>query len=313
MHFDPEEYIKDVCNDLSQCENGKVFVTVSGGVDSSVSAKLAEKAGLENELIFIDTGFLRINEPKTVKKYLKNVEVIDAGNLFRKNLKNKITPAEKREVFRKTYFKVIKKYALKNNFSCIVQGTQFHKSGTKRYHNSPTREFLKSRIKVIEPVKGLTKEHIRLIAKKLNLPQEIINRRPFPGPGLLIRFGGEYKKEKLELIKKITYIVDSFVGQHKKDFENCYQIFPYLMDEHVPFVNKFHRGSNGPIVLIRAISDHTIKNNIIYKPFTISIDLQEKLVNKIMALGNISRVCFDSTVKNGFGDKIKSGGTIEYA
>lgn len=314
MRFNSKNYIEGIRRNLKENVKGRVLVTLSGGVDSSTSAGLIEKSGLENELLFIDTGFLRVGESVVVKKVFRGrVKILNVSNLFHKNLKHKITPAEKREVFRQTYFRVIKDYALQNNFPYIVQGTQFHKTSTKRYHNSPTQDFLRSGIKVIEPVKGMAKSQIRLIAKNLYLPKEIVNRRPFPGPGLLIRFSGEYQENKLQLIRKITFVVDKFVEQNKKEFENCYQIFPYLTDEYAPFVNKKNKGVVGQIVLIRAITSNIVKNNIIYKPFAIPGHLQHKFVEKIMNLGNISRVCFDSTIKNGFGDKVKYGGTIEYA
>ncbi|KND48884.1 MAG: GMP synthase (glutamine-hydrolysing) [Parcubacteria bacterium C7867-005] len=314
MKFDPNLFIKTTCTSLQEFKGGTVLVTVSGGVDSSTSAALIQEAGIDSKLVFIDTGFLRTNEAESVKRYFgSKLIVLNKSKLFYKALKNCHNSEEKREVFRHLYFKIIKEYVLKNNIPAIVQGTQFHKTSTKRYHNSPTKDFLTLPIKVIEPVRGLSKPQIRLLAKKLGLPDEVVNRRPFPGPGLLIRFGGNYTPRKLDLIRKATGIIDKLIEKDKNKYKRCYQIFPYICEELAPYVNKESRGAKGHIVLIRALEAKDLDGEIIYTPFILPGSTQEEIVGLLMKIDGISRVCFDMTPKLGSGKKVKPGGTIEYA
>lgn len=312
--FSTKQYIKKACRNIIEANSeDRILVTVSGGVDSSTTAALIAKTGLKSQPIFIDTGFLRINESEIVTKFFKNnIKIIDKKKLFYNALKNISEPVKKREVFRQLYFKIIKEYVIKNKFSAIAQGTQFHKTKTKRYHNSPTDDFLSLNIKILEPVKGLSKQEIRLVAKQLGLPDEIINRRPFPGPGLLLRFGGRYTKEKLEIIKHVTAIVDAFLLKNKMALKDVYQIFPYLTDESATFIDSNGKGSTASIVLIRALMVEIKRGEILYKPFILPKVIQKKLVNEIMKSNMVSRVCFDMTPKYGVGENVRHGGTIEY-
>lgn len=317
--FNPEKYILQITRKLkNDIKNESILIAVSGGVDSSVSAALLINAGLKVKSLFINTGFLRENENIEVLNSLKranfDVEYMDASRKFYSRLKNKNSSSEKREEFRKLYFEILSKYAIKNNIIYIAQGTQFHNGTAKIYHNCPTEKFLKDGFKNIEPVAGLKKDEIRLLAKKLGLPKTIAQRISFPGPGLLIRFGGKFSHEKLKLIREATSIVEKFVIDNFSEFKNCYQIFPYLsLDNTVTFVDQSGKGNNGFVLLLRVIQVEKNGKELAYKPFFIKPKTQNKLVEKIMTELPISRVCFDATCKYGFGDKVMPGGTIEYA
>ncbi|MDR2063474.1 MAG: phosphoadenosine phosphosulfate reductase family protein [Candidatus Nomurabacteria bacterium] len=296
--------------DWEKFGNEKALVTVSGGVDSSVSALLTEKHLVNYELVFVDTGFLRQNEADAVRTIFGDkVQVLDAKSSFSLCSEAK-TSHEKRATFRKAYFDFIKTYAIKNGFSAIVQGTQFYSNQSKRYHNLPPEDFWNKGLKVIEPVKGWSKKQIRQMAQSLGLPEEFANRRPFPGPGLLIRFGGQYSDEKLNLVRRATRIVDEFVGRHKEEFSECYQIFPYLTEELATYVDAGMQGGLGRVLLIRAVYDKNHEDK--YLPFRATPKLEQELVSSLMSVGGIGRVCFDATPKVGFGEKVSFGGTIEY-
>ncbi len=200
-----------------------------------------------------------------------------------------------------------------NKLRYVVQGTQFGKTKARLGHNYPTDKFFKSGLRVIEPVNHLSKNQIRKIAKAIKLPREIVERRPFPGPGLLIRFGGEYTLEKLSLIKKATGIVDKILSKYKNDFKNCFQMFPYLCDGlPVIFVNKKGERDFGNILLIRAVQQVERKNIIEYHPFEIPQKIKIEIVKELMNIEKVARVCFDATPKMGAGFNVGHGAMIEY-
>jgi len=315
--FNVEEYIESACKRLRSITNKEILICVSGGVDSTTSAALVKKAGIRSRLLLIDTGFMRTGELIKVKKMFKklgfNLILLDKKQYFYSIVKQKNDPIGKREAFRKAYFESLINYMKINNIKYIVQGTQLWNSKSKIYHNCPTENFNKSGFRVIEPVRQLSKNQIRQIAQRINLPQEVVYRKSFPGPGLLIRFGGEYTPEKLFLIRKATKIIDEIVNKYKNNFKNCYQVFPYLCDgSSVTFVNKNEQGDLGCILLVRAVKQIIKMENIEYHPFEIPQNIKTEIVKKLMDINKVARICFDATPKKGTGFCIQHGATIEY-
>lgn len=222
-------------------------------------------------------------------------------------------PAKKREIFRQEYFAIIAEYAKEHDLGFIAQGTQLHHTNSKQYHNEPSHDFLSTGITVIEPLAGLTKKDIRVLARFLDVPEETIMRKPFPGPGLLLRFGGSYSPTKLTLIRSLTACVDSFMYEHQSVFQNCYQFFPYLVDgTPVTYVNGEGKGALGSIVLIRSLSQESIDSELSYWPFSLSNEIESQLVAALMKIDGVARVCFDLTPKSSRGSYVAPGGTIEY-
>jgi len=314
--FDSNNFIDKWCRQLNTKIDGRVIVAVSGGIDSTVCALLIKKTKILHNLLLIDTGFLRKGEVEKVQDNFKRVkcsiDVIDAGDTFYDNVQGRSEFSEKREAFRKTYFSILTEYIKGKKAKYLLQGTQFHLSNAKMYHNNPypkkTRQF-----KMLEPLAGLTKVQIRAIARKLGIPSEIIKRQPFPGPGLLLRFSGAYSHHKLSVIRDITYLTEQFIEHHPYVFRDCYQVFPFLAGLEIPFVNLLSAGDHGPIVLMRIIKYKAGRKGIMYMPKILSETIQRKLVDELMQTNSIARVCFDATPKYGQGGKSSPGGTIEYA
>jgi len=315
INFNPYGTIEDTVARLRELVGSKVvLVAVSGGVDSATIATMLLRAKIQTRCIFIDTGFMRTNESREAIALLKrnniDAQLISAQERFYPALSHVSNPIEKRLVFRKTYFQIIETYLRNDHITLLAQGSQSKSDILKRnYHNVCDNEYINSNITKIEPLVGLSKPEIRNMAKTLNLTDELAERPPFPGPGLLIRFGGEYTPQKLDIIRDATEIVETFSRENSAEFVECFQIFPYLCSESmVTFINQKSQTDLGSIILIRAVM---LKDGS-YKPFILSAPLFQKLTDALMQINGIARVCLDMTPKNGTIDKARHGATIEY-
>ncbi|MCP4762548.1 MAG: glutamine-hydrolyzing GMP synthase [archaeon] len=225
-----DDWIPTTLEDISeQVGDDGVILGLSGGVDSSVTAALLQRAiGKNVHPIFIDNGLLRKKEAEQVIKLFRdelkfeNFHFIDAKDLFLNKLKGVTDPEEKRKIIGFTFIEVFDKKAEEisdkfKNIKWLAQGTIFPdrvesaatsktSAKIKTHHNTALPENMK--LKVIEPLKDLYKDEVRKIGLKLGLPEEkVINRQPFPGPGLAVRCLGEITTEKLEILREADWIV----------------------------------------------------------------------------------------------------------
>ncbi len=230
----PKNIIDSLVEDIqAQVGDKKVLLGISGGVDSSVVAALLSKAiGKNLECIFVDNGLLRKGEAEQVKKDLKrglklNINFSDSEKLFLKNLKGESDPEKKRKIIGKTFIDVFLKETKKlKNISFLAQGTIYpdviESSGVKNgkahviksHHNvGGLPSYLK--LPLVEPLTSLFKDEVRKIGKELGLPDYLIKRHPFPGPGLAVRTLGDITKEKLEILKEADHIYMEELVKHK--------------------------------------------------------------------------------------------------
>ncbi|MCK4941658.1 phosphoadenosine phosphosulfate reductase family protein, partial [candidate division WOR-3 bacterium] len=202
--------------------NGKrILVALSGGVDSSVAAVLASKAiGSKLVAVFVDTGFMRQDEPEFIKKTFSSWDMklimIDARKRFYAALKGVVDPERKRKIIGELFIRVFDEVAVIEKAQILIQGTiypdRIESGGSKdssviKSHHNVGGLPKDMKLKLCEPLRDLYKDEVRVVAKTLGLSDELAMRHPFPGPGLAIRIIGECTSENVEIVKQANHIV----------------------------------------------------------------------------------------------------------
>lgn len=306
-----ENYIEQAINEIRKTiekhHSVKAIVAVSGGVDSTVTAVLAQKVlGKRLLPVFIDTGFLRENEPESVLKTLRklglNVIYVNASERFLSKIKGKKEPEEKRRIISNEYWRVLEEIALQHNVECLIQGTLYPdviESGSRKRsskiksHHNVIRPRTKIFKKIIEPLKYFYKDEVRKIAKRLGLPNVIVKRQPFPGPGLAIRILGEVDKEKLSIVRKATKIVEEEIEKEKLN-EKLWQYFAVLIPVKTTGIKGDSR-AHGYTIAIRIVeSIDGMTANYVKIPYEILEKISSRITGEIP---EIVRVVYDITSK----------------
>ena len=219
-----ENFIETTVNEISKID-GNVLCGISGGIDSTVAALLIQKAiGNRLRCVFVDNGLLRLDEEMEVEDMFKNnfavnFTLIDAKERFLSRLEGVKDPEEKRKIVGEQFIQVFTEFAEKNGpFKWLAQGTLYPdviESGVskgpaaviKTHHNvGGLPSWLN--MQVLEPLRFLYKDEVRKVAKKLGVPDKLLNRHPFPGPGLAVRVIGEVTPEKLRICKLASKMVE---------------------------------------------------------------------------------------------------------
>jgi GMP synthase (glutamine-hydrolysing) len=215
-------FVKETIREIKKTMGGqKVVLGLSGGVDSSVAAVLINKAiGRRLVCIFVDNGLLRKNEAEKVHKIFRrhfkiNLRHVDARDEFLRALKGIIDPERKRKAIGHTFIQVFEREARKvGNVRFLAQGTLYPDliesrpafggpSATIKTHHNVGGLPARMRLKLIEPLKYLFKDEVRMVGKELGIPKEILGRHPFPGPGLAVRVIGEVTKRRCDLLREV--------------------------------------------------------------------------------------------------------------
>ena len=297
----------------AQVGDKKVLLAMSGGVDSSVCAVLLHKAiGKNLTCVFVDHGCMRLNEAKEVKKVFKgkfgiNLIQIDAEKRFLDKAKGITDPELKRKCIGGEFIKLFADVArdLKKKLGDIEflgQGTIYpdiiesgvggHKA-VKAHHNVgglPKDIIFKG---LVEPVKYLYKDEVRKVGKALGIPEEMVMRQPFPGPGLAVRCIGELTKEKLDILRQADFIFRD--EMHKAGLDKKAQQF-FAINTNVKSVGvKNGARTFGYVIAIRAIStSQFVKAGVVPLPFAFVTKVAEKIATKVKGA---NRVVWDITPK----------------
>lgn len=227
----PAHFITDTVDALKkQIGDRKVVMALSGGVDSTVAATLIHRAiGKNLHGIFVDNGVLRKDEFQAVLKTYKelglNVKGIDARKKFYKKLKGKTDPEDKRKVIGKMFIDIFQEEATTiKNVSLLGQGTIYPDviesvsvhgpSVTIKSHHNVGGLPKKMHMELVEPLRFLFKDEVRKVGRELGIPDDLINRHPFPGPGLAIRILGEVTEEKVKLLQEADDVYVKALKKH---------------------------------------------------------------------------------------------------
>jgi len=300
-----DEKIKEIKERVGE---GRAIIALSGGIDSSTSAVMAAKAlGEKLTAVFVDHGFMREGEPEFVKETFERlgvkVIVVDARERFFRKMKGVIDPEEKRKIIGREFIRVFEEIAKRVGAEHLIQGTIYpdriesgfrkHSDKIKSHHNVaglPTKIEFKS---ILEPLRDLYKDEVRRLAKTLGLPDVIVHRQPFPGPGLAVRVIGEVTPEKVELLRKADRIVSEEI--EKSGLENdLWQYFAVLTDTKSTGVKGDAR-AYGYVVAVRAVkSREAMTASFAYLPYEVLERISTRITNE---LPSVTRVVYDITHK----------------
>jgi len=262
-----EKFVENAVENISKVE-GNVLCGVSGGIDSTVTALLIHKAiGNRLKCVFVDNGLLRLNEAEEIENMFKNnFEVdftkIDRQEQFLSKLNGVIDPEEKRKIVGKEFGNIFTKFSKENGqFTWLAQGTLYPdviESGVskgpasviKTHHNvGGLPDWL--HLKVLEPLRDLYKDEVRKVAKIIGVPQSLLVRHPFPGPGLAVRIIGEVTKKKLNITRIASKIVEEEL-QNADLYDKVWQAYAAVGDDKAVGVVGDER-KYGNIVVIRVV------------------------------------------------------------
>lgn len=303
-------YIKSEIEAIrAQVGDKKVLLAMSGGVDSSVCAVLLHKAiGKNLTCVFVDHGCMRLNEAKEVKKVFRgkfgiNLIQIDAEARFLAKAAGITDPEQKRKCIGGEFVRVFEEEAKKlGRIEFLGQGTIYpdiiesgvggHKA-VKAHHNVGGLPEDIGFDGLVEPVKYLYKDEVRAVGKALGIPETMVMRQPFPGPGLAVRCLGELTKEKLDILRKADFIFRDEMAKAKLD-RKAQQFFAVMTNVKSVGVRNGAR-TFGYVIAIRAIStSQFVKAGIVELPFKFVTMVAEKIATKVKG---VNRVVWDVTPK----------------
>ena len=287
--------------------NSSAIAGVSGGVDSTVAAVLVHKAiGPRLHLILVDHGLLREGEVESVVAALSRlgmeVKPVYARERFLEKLKGVADPEKKRKIIGEEFVKVFEEEAARfPDAEFFVQGTIYPdiiESGAKgraviKSHHNVGGLPERMNLKLIEPLRELFKDEVREVGKELGLPQEFIDRHPFPGPGLAVRVLGEVTPDKLDIVRRAQSILDDEIRKSGW-YERLWQCFCVLPDVRTVGVMGDNR-TYGHLIAIRAVhSEDAMTADWAHLPYDLLERISTRIVNEVP---EVNRVVYDVTSK----------------
>ncbi len=306
--FAPEKFTEEAIARLKTELTDKAIIAASGGVDSTVAAVLAARAAGDNLLaIYVNTGYMRLNETKFVSSMLEDLgvqyKVIDASKRFYEGLQEVIDPEEKRKIIGELFIRVFEEEARKYGGKFLVQGTiapDWIESGgglrdtIKSHHNvGGLPEDME--MKLCEPIRELYKDEVRSLAEFLKV--SVAHRQPFPGPGLAVRVMGEATPERTEVVRQACHIAEEEMelASERNEMELPWQYFAVLIPVKTVGVQGDVR-AYGNTIAVRAVHSYdAMTAQSVDIPYSVLKKISERITRELKS--DVNRVVYDITDK----------------
>jgi len=292
----------------AQVGSGRAICGLSGGVDSAVAAALVHKAiGPQLTCVYVDNGLMRKNESEQVVETFQKTQGIElihvrAGDDFFEKLAGLTEPEAKRKAIGETFIRVFEKAKGGiEDASFLVQGTLYsdvvesgskHGSTIKSHHNvgglPDDMEF-----DLVEPLRGLFKDEVRKVGAELGLPDEVVWRQPFPGPGLGVRIIGEVTPDKVAILQEADFIVREVLREAGLERE-IFQSFAVLPDIRSVGVMGDERTYGYPIIVRAVTSEDVMTADWARIPYDVLETISRRVINEV---DGVNRVAYDITSK----------------
>lgn len=294
-----------------QVGKGHVVCGLSGGVDSSVAAVLLQRAiGRQLHCIFVDNGVLRHGEADQVKKtfggaYGIDLHAVDAAGLFLRNLKGVVEPEAKRKIIGKTFIDVFSSEARKlGKIKFLAQGTLYPDviesaspihgpSATIKSHHNVGGLPKDLHFKLIEPLRELFKDEVRSLGHELGLPDEIVHRQPFPGPGLAVRILGDVTAERVAILQQADLRVQEEISR-MPTYRDIWQSFAVLLPVQTVGVMGDSRTYENVCALRIVESRDAMTADWSQVPYGVLACVSNRIINEVKG---INRVVYDISSK----------------
>ena len=287
----------------AQVGDKKVLLALSGGVDSSVVAALLIKAiGQQLVCVHVNHGLLRKGEPEQVIEVFRNqmnanLVYVDAVDRFLDKLANVPEPEKKRKIIGAEFIRVFEEEARKlDGIEFLAQGTIYpdilESDGVKAHHNvGGLPEDLQ--FELVEPVKLLFKDEVRVVGKALGLPDNMVFRQPFPGPGLGVRCLGAITRDRLEAVRESDAILREEFAKNGLEGK-VWQYFTAIPDFKSVGVTDGKRTEGWPVILRAVNTKDAMTATVEDVPFSLLQHITQRITNEVK---NVNRVLFDLTPK----------------